>query len=258
MSDIIIAGNWKMNNDTQEAAKLVQAITKNVKSINNVEIILCPPFTALNKVSELTNETNIKVGAQNVFYEDKGAFTGEISPRMIKELCDYVIIGHSERRLLLGETNQVISKKINAALKEGLHIILCVGETLEQRELGETQLVINTQLTESLSKVQEFKNITIAYEPVWAIGTGVSASIADCKKGMDTIRSIIEEMYGTLPMQSLKVLYGGSVNPQNIESLLSDGGIDGGLIGGASLDPESFITIINKSELFSSKTATND
>jgi triosephosphate isomerase len=258
MRDIIIAGNWKMNNNTQEAEILVEEIRQNVRSINHVEMILCPPFTSLSKVAELTKETNIKVGAQNIFYEDNGAFTGEISARMIKELCDYVIIGHSERRLLLGETNQVIGKKVVAAIKEGLHIILCVGETLEQRERGETQLVINTQLAESLSKVQEFENITIAYEPVWAIGTGVSASVEDCKKGIRTIRSIIEKMYGTLSMQSSKILYGGSVNPKNIESLLSEAEIDGGLIGGASLDPENFVSIINKSELFYSKTSIND
>ena len=149
MSKLLIAGNWKMNNTVEAAEHLVRAIEENLESTVNVEVILCPPFTSLSKVAELTNKTSIKVGAQNVHHEKKGAFTGEISPEMIKELCEYVIIGHSERRLILGETNKIVNMKITAAINEGLNIILCVGETLEQRERGETQEIIREQLTKS-------------------------------------------------------------------------------------------------------------
>ena len=258
MSKLVIAGNWKMNNTVEAAEQLVRAIEENLESTIDVEVILCPPFTSLSKVAELTNKNSIKVGAQNVYHEKKGAFTGEISPEMIKELCEYVIIGHSERRLILGETNKIINMKITAAINEGLNIILCVGETLEQRERGKTQEIIREQLTESLSDIQRIENITIAYEPVWAIGTGISASTMDCKNGIETIRSILQEMYGELTAQSTKILYGGSVNPQNIEALLREAGIDGGLIGGASLNAESFVSIINKSNIFSQKTGSND
>ncbi|MBI2136545.1 triose-phosphate isomerase [Candidatus Woesearchaeota archaeon] len=238
----LIAGNWKMNKTNSEAVGLVKklkVIVKNIKA-NQREIVVCPAFTALSDVAkELGKEknTNISLGAQNLHFEDSGAFTGEVSAQMLKEIgCKYVIIGHSERRQLCGEINAGVNKKIFAALKHGLIPIVCVGETLAEREKNKTKDVIKKQISESISNVNVDK-IVIAYEPVWAIGTGKTATPEQAQEVHALIRSLIKS-------NSARILYGGSVKPDNIKELMVQKDIDGALVGGASLDAESFAKIV--------------
>ncbi len=244
----VIAGNWKMNMNISETVELISGI-KNGMDFNglNTDVIVCPPFTSLETAVELAKETPIKVGAQNMFYEDSGAFTGEISAKMLKSVgCEYVILGHSERRSIFGETDEWINKKISKALSEELNVIFCVGETLEERERGVMEQVLKTQITEGLKGIapEQIKDVIIAYEPVWAIGTGKTATPEQANDAHKFIRDLIAELYDTNIAENMIIQYGGSVKPDNAADLLSQPNIDGALVGGASLKAESFVEII--------------
>ncbi len=243
-----IAGNWKMNKTSEDAKKYLEDFNIYVKDINDVDIVLCGPFTALCRMRKEIGQ-NIKIGAQNMYFEDKGAYTGEISPIMIKEFCDYVIIGHSERRTYFAEDNATINKKIKKALEHGLKVIFCLGEKLEQREKKQTKQVVETQLREGLADVtpEQVKNIVIAYEPVWAIGTGQTATPQQAEEIHAYLRELIGVIYSVNVAEEIRIIYGGSVKPNNAREIISMPNIDGALPGGASLDPESFSGIIKAS-----------
>lgn len=246
----IIAGNWKMNKTVEESIALANAIKRSVFDVENVEIVLCPPFTSLGDVRDVILETNISLGAQNMHWEVEGAFTGEISSKMLKQIgCKYVIIGHSERRAYFGETNQTVNKKVKAALREGLFPIMCVGEKLEERESGKAFPVISSHLEGGLVNVgpEEILKIVIAYEPVWAIGTGKNATPAEAEEVHKFIRELLAKKYGKDTSEKIRIQYGGSVKPANIESLIKEKDIDGALVGGASLKEESFVELVKKS-----------
>jgi triosephosphate isomerase len=247
MKRYLIAGNWKMNKTTGEAIELAQKLVESLKDVNDRDILICPPFTALYSVYQVIKGTNIKLGAQDVFYENSGAFTGEISPIMLKDVgCEYVIIGHSERRHIIGETDELINKKIKAAINNGLKTILCVGELLEEREAGKTLEVVKTQLEKGLNGVskEEMKNIVIAYEPVWAIGTGKTAKPEDAQEVHAYIRELLSKLYSKEIADETIIQYGGSVKASNIDSLMAMPDIDGALVGGASLVAEEFTRIV--------------
>jgi triosephosphate isomerase len=244
----IIAANWKMHMTVSEAESFLKDFRLELEDIHGVEIILAPPFTALPKLSELLDGSQrIRLGAQNMHFEVSGAFTGEISPAMLRELyVRYVILGHSERRQLFGETDAIINKKVKAALASELKPILCVGETLEEREAGNEKEVLHTQLTGSLAGVEaeSFTNIVVAYEPVWAIGTGKTASAAQAQDAHAHVRSVLAELATPEIAAKVQIQYGGSVKPANAAELLSQPDIDGALVGGASLEPRSFAEIV--------------
>ncbi|HEX67821.1 MAG TPA: triose-phosphate isomerase [bacterium] len=246
MRKIIIAGNWKMHKTNEEAEKLARGLLEVVKPRDNVKMVLCPPFTALERVSKVIEGSFIELGAQNLFYEKEGAYTGEISPLMLKSVgCRYVIIGHSERRKYFKETDELINRKIRSAIQEGLIPIFCVGETLEERERGKAQVVVERQVREGLKDIDREGEVVIAYEPVWAIGTGRTATPETASQMHKFIRAIIGEIWGEVKAQEITILYGGSVKPENIDSLMSQDEIDGVLVGGASLDVNSFARIYN-------------
>jgi len=243
----IIAANWKMNKTVSEAAGFAREITDLTRDIFNVEIVICPPFTALSAVGEILKDTNIKLGAQNMHWEKSGAFTGEISPLMLRDIgCRFVIIGHSERREYFKETDQDVNRKIKSALSFNLIPIMCVGEKLKERESGETLKVVERQVREGLREVpeEEAKNIVIAYEPVWAIGTGKTATPEDAAGVHRFIRSVLSQIYSEEIAQTIRIQYGGSVNAENIDELMKEEEIDGALVGGASLSINSFLRII--------------
>jgi triosephosphate isomerase len=243
----IIAGNWKMNTVVEDAKALVQDLTTRVKDVNNVEIVVCPPFTSLAVVAGVTKGSNIGLGAQNLYWEKSGAFTGEVSGPMLKVIgCSYVIIGHSERRTYFHETDETVNKKIFAALAEGLKPIVCVGETLEERENGKTFDVVKRQVTNGLAKLsaEQMKAVVIAYEPVWAIGTGKTATPEQAQEVHAFIRKLLTEMFGETTAEETRIQYGGSVNPGNATALMSQADIDGALVGGASLKADSFEKIV--------------
>ncbi len=242
-----IAGNWKMNKTNQEARELVEGLVKELSGIDSVDIVVCPPFTALSDVKGVIDGSNIALGAQNMYFEEKGAFTGEISPLMLKDVgCEYVILGHSERRGIFGEKSDLIEKKVISAFDHGLTPILCVGETLSEREAGDTFKVVESELRNelrSLSK-EQMKKVVIAYEPIWAIGTGKSATSSDAKEVIDFIRKILADMFDDEVKDTVRILYGGSVKPDNISSFMKEETIDGALVGGASLKVDSFSAIV--------------
>ncbi|MCX7781726.1 MAG: triose-phosphate isomerase [Negativicutes bacterium] len=243
----IIAGNWKMHKTIPEALALVEQLKALTAAAREVEIVVCPPFTALYPVSDALKDSPISLGAQDVYWEPQGAFTGEVSPAMLTDAgCRYVIIGHSERRQLFGETDETVNKKIKAALQAGLVPIMCVGETLDEREVGETELVIARQIDGGLAGLTaaQVAGMVIAYEPVWAIGTGRTASADDANSVCDYIRRRIANMFGMENAQKLRIQYGGSVKPDNIAELMAQSEIDGALVGGASLDAVSFSKIV--------------
>ena len=243
----LIAGNWKMYKTIEEARELVSHLKRELSDLSEVDIVVCPSFTALESVGKLILGTNIKLGAQDVFYIKEGAFTGEVSPPQLKDCgCDYVIVGHSERRKYFQESNEMINKKIKASLEEGLNPILCVGETLEERETNQTIEVVTNQLEGGLSGIEENQllKLAIAYEPVWAIGTGKTATPQQAEEVQKFIREWIEKKYSTRSASSLRILYGGSIKPNNIKELIKEEDIDGALVGGASLDASSFIAIV--------------
>jgi triosephosphate isomerase len=245
----IIAGNWKMNKTIAEAAALVQTLREALAAaaVEQVEIVVCPPFVTLAAVKEALAGTKIGVGAQNVFWEEKGAYTGEISPLMLQGLAQYVIIGHSERRQYFGETDATVNKRVLAALAHDLTPIVCVGETLAQREAGETAMVVSTQVTNGLNGLtpEQAGSIVIAYEPVWAIGTGRASTGEDANAVVaQNIRAPLSKLFGENVAQGVRVQYGGSVTPANIEEFMGAPEIDGALVGGASLKAADFTAII--------------
>ncbi|MDR3665850.1 MAG: triose-phosphate isomerase [Ignavibacteriaceae bacterium] len=244
----VIAGNWKMNNDLKETQNLISKLTSGLSMDNlNCDVIVCPAFTSLSEAHTLLKDTKIKLGAQNMYFETSGAFTGEISDSMLKSVgCEYVIIGHSERRTIFGETDELINNKIKKANLSALKPIFCVGELLEEREAGITEKVIEKQIRSGLMDIssEEMSNIIIAYEPVWAIGTGKTASPEQADEVHKFIRSLIYDKYGASISENVIIQYGGSVNNKNAKELLSKKDIDGALVGGASLKSDAFIEII--------------
>jgi triosephosphate isomerase len=243
-----VAGNWKMNNTAAEAAALAKNLTRLLVNIKGVDVVLCPPFTSLAAVGGIISGTNIGLGAQNMHWEKSGAFTGEVSAAMLRDLyCHYVIIGHSERRALFGETDEIVNHKVKAALEGNLHPIVCIGETIEQRKSGKTEDIIKKQLQTGLKELDaaNFNNLIIAYEPVWAIGTGMTATPQQAQNVHLFIRRLIQDQTDEKTALSIRILYGGSVKPNNATELFSRPDIDGGLIGGASLEADSFVAIVN-------------
>ena len=242
----MIAGNWKMNGTVGEAEILVKAMLPALDRITGVEKVVCPPFVALERVSSLLRGSTISVGAQNMHHHDRGAFTGEISPLMLADLCQYVILGHSERRQFFGDTDEIVNLKVTAALNHGLWTIVCIGENLEQRDAGETARVVIGQIRGALDGVPWSEAITIAYEPIWAIGTGRAATAEQAEETIALIRDELASLYSPQEADQVRILYGGSVTPDNILELISQKEIDGALVGGASLRAESFVAIVEK------------
>lgn len=246
----VVAGNWKMNKTLAFSKELIIELKEKLSQdiTEKVDVIICPPFTSIFLAKELLEKSGIKIGAQNVFYEDEGAYTGEISAPMLKSFdCEYVIIGHSERRQYFNETNEIINLKTKNAIANNLHVILCVGETLEEREKNIHKEIVNNQISlclKDISETQILEKVIIAYEPVWAIGTGKTATPQQANEIHIEIRNSLEKMYGKNTSDSIRILYGGSVNEKNSKELFSQSDIDGGLIGGASLKSDNFTAIV--------------
>ncbi|MCL6643166.1 MAG: triose-phosphate isomerase [Candidatus Bipolaricaulota bacterium] len=265
----LLVANWKMHFVRAQALEYLKIFTERVRNINKTELVLAPPFTLLETVGRELQKTQIKLAAQNLFYERQGAFTGEISPLMLKDLgCHYVIVGHSERRRLFGETDEIINKKLRAALDAEIAPILCVGETLEERRAGRTQQVLEVQIRGALHTPsppsgrgsppplreglgERSEDLVIAYEPVWAIGTGVNAEPHEAEANALFIRELLAQLFSAEIAQKIRILYGGSVNPANFEGFLRQPNIDGALVGGASLDPEAFAQLAQMAERLS-------
>jgi len=247
-----MAGNWKMNKTVGEAIDLVRELKAAISGVKAVEVAVAPPFTALYAVRKELDGSSIGLAAQNLYWEEKGAFTGEVSPLMLKEVgCHYVIIGHSERRQFFGETDETVNRRIKAALAQGLKVIFCIGETLKEREEGKTFPVIEKQVEGGLKGLsdKEMKNMVIAYEPVWAIGTGKTATPEQAEEVHRSIRGKIEKLYSREVSEEIRIQYGGSVTPENVKGLMNQPDIDGALVGGASLKAESFSKIVRFKEL---------
>lgn len=244
---LFVAGNWKMNTSNADAVALAEAVAAKFVAVDAVDVAVCPPLVYLSAVGKTISGSNVALGAQNMFYEDNGAFTGETSSQMLKDVgCTYVILGHSERRHVIGESDELINRKVVKALADGLSPILCVGELLEERQADQTTDVVTRQIKvgmEGISKEAAAK-VTIAYEPVWAIGTGVTASPAQAQEVHAMIRSLLSEMYDEELAQSIRIQYGGSVKASNAAELLGQEDIDGALVGGASLKAEDFAGIV--------------
>ena len=246
----LIAGNWKMYKTVHEAVYFLKELKLVVKDVGGVEVVVAPPFTAVHAVAEAARNTNIGVAAQDLYWEAWGAFTGEVSGPMIKEAgAEYVIIGHSERRRLFTETDAIVNKKLLAAIASGLTPIVCVGETLEERERDETFSVLDRQIKDGFDRItgNELADLVVAYEPVWAIGTGRNATAAQAGEAHAHIRSRLRQWFGGLAAEHCHVIYGGSVKPDNIRELSSLDDVDGALVGGASLDIRSFLEIVSRS-----------
>ncbi len=239
----VIAANWKMNKKIEEAQAFLDEFIPLVWNERDVDIVIAPPFTALYTMANLLKITNIGLAAQDLFYEDKGAYTGEISPIMLTDIgCSHVIIGHSERRIYFGETNEIVNKKIRAARRHGLEVIFCIGESLSEREARMTFDVLKRQITEGLRDISS-DGLIIAYEPVWAIGTGKTATPDQAQEAHEAIRKTLSHLYGE-PAKGLRILYGGSVTPENANILMAGPDVDGALVGGASLKADSFAGIV--------------
>ncbi|MBU1355676.1 MAG: triose-phosphate isomerase [Candidatus Edwardsbacteria bacterium] len=248
MRQPIIAGNWKMHKNMPEAKALAAGIVEKVKEAKEVQIILCPPFTALGSVAEAIKGSNVKLGAQNCHYEDKGAFTGEIAISFLSDAgCKYVIIGHSERRQYFNEDDSLINKKIKKVLSSGLIPIFCIGETLQERQKEQTFDVLKRQVLHGLQEINlsDPLKLVVAYEPVWAIGTGMTASKEQAQEAHRYIRDLLAGLWGSEIAEQIRIQYGGSVKPDNIAELMAQDDIDGALVGGASLEIDSFARIIN-------------
>jgi len=245
----MIAGNWKMNTTVNEAIELVKAMRDELDKISNVDKLICPPFVSLALVRELIKDSSIKLGAQNLYFEEKGAYTGEVSPLMLAELCEFVIIGHSERRQYFGETGEVVNKKIVAALKVGLKPILCIGERLEENEAGKTEEVVTEQLGSSLAGIGHLGSLIIAYEPIWAIGTGRAATGEQADETISLIRHNVSRLYDARTAQEIRILYGGSVTAANAVEFMQQPDIDGALVGGASLKAAEFLSIVTQTSV---------
>ena len=241
-----VAGNWKMNKTVAEARELVSAMGPELKAIPGVEIVICPPFVSLVAVANLLGGTDIGLGAQNMHWEEKGAFTGEVAPGMVKEFCKYVILGHSERRTYFGETDATVNKRVLAAQKFGLVPIVCVGETLAENEAGRTSEVVRRQVLQGLQGLDPAfaPRIVVAYEPVWAIGTGRASSGENAQLvHRDVVRAALKELFGPESAQAIRILYGGSVTAANAAEFFAQADIDGALVGGASLKLDEFVAI---------------
>ena len=242
-----IAGNWKMNTNGQSAKALVTGLVNGLGDTETVDVAVCPPFVYLQSVAEALSSSNIALGAQNAYFESDGAFTGEISCAMLKDTCcTYVIIGHSERRHVIGETDELINRKVNSAVNGGLLPILCVGELLEEREAEKTEAVVARQVTLGLAGLSEEKvlAVTIAYEPVWAIGTGKTATAAQAQHVHAMIRGLVSQMYSESVSEQVRIQYGGSAKPGNTKELMDNPDVDGLLVGGASLKVEDFVAMV--------------
>ena len=246
----IIAGNWKMNTTVDEAVALVKEMRPELDRIDNVDKVICPPFVSLAAVKELLTGSSIKLGAQNLYFEEKGAYTGEISPLMLADLCQLVIIGHSERRQYFNETVKTVDKKVQAALQVGLKPILCVGETPKENEAGKTEEVLSKQLSLTSSQAYNPGGLTLAYEPIWAIGTGRAASGEQANQTIAFIRQHLARQYGQEIAQAVRILYGGSVTAANIAEFINQPEIDGALVGGASLKASEFLSIVKQTSSF--------
>lgn len=247
MRRIIIAGNWKLYKNISEAIELSNGLNRQLCGIDNLDIVICPVFTGLYSVSEVITGSNIHLGAQDVYWQLQGAFTGEVSALMLKDAgCEYVIIGHSERRQYFSETNETVNKKLKAAVKEGLIPIVCVGETLSQREENKTLDVIKEQIQQCFEGVilEQADRLVVAYEPIWAIGTGRNATAAQAQQVHGYIRSLLAGIYNEALAAGIRIQYGGSVKPENIKELIQQPDIDGALVGGASLSIDSFSRIV--------------
>jgi len=241
-----VAGNWKMHKTVEEARLLVADMLDGLQAVQGVEKVLCPPFTALLPVAAMLAGTDIGLGAQNMHWEEEGAFTGEISPRMVAEFAQFVILGHSERRAYFGETDETVNLKVHAALKHGLTPIVCVGETLAEREAGQTETVIRRQVEGGLAGLtaEQVASLVLAYEPVWAIGTGKAATPEEANRVVrEVIRDALASLFGERAAQAVRVLYGGSVKPHNAADFFAQPDIDGALVGGASLKADQFVAI---------------
>ena len=240
-----VTGNWKMNTSIQEAGKLARDLVQTLDSTNPVETVLCPPFVSLEAVSAAIKGSSVKLGAQNMYHQEKGAFTGEVSPTMLADLCQFVILGHSERRHHFGETDQLINLKVKAAFAAGLRPILCVGETLEQRQGGKAAEVVADQMKAGLDSLHNTTGLVMAYEPVWAIGTGVAATPETAAEIMGgVILATLTGLYGVDAANQVPLLYGGSVTPENVEGFLVEESVHGALVGGASLRADQFAKIV--------------
>jgi len=256
MRRLIVAGNWKMNKTVSEGRELTESLKLELKDVTGLDIVICPPFTDLDSISQIISDTNMLLGAQNMYWKPDGAFTGEISPTMLRDLSvRFIIIGHSERRKYFGETNEIVNKKLKAALKYGFSPIVCVGETLREREENRTFEVLADHIENGLRDLSEadLTRLIIAYEPVWAIGTGRTATPDMAQEAHHFIRRKLGEIFSKDLANNARIQYGGSVKPQNAKELLMQADIDGALIGGASLDARDFIEIINIGREVSSK-----
>jgi triosephosphate isomerase len=242
----MIAGNWKMNTTVAEAVALVKEMLAQLDKIDNVERVLCPPFVSLAAVKELLEGSTVRLGAQNLYFEEKGAYTGEISPLMLAGLCDYVIIGHSERRQYFNETVELVDKKVKAAIKAGIKPIMCIGETDEENGAGRTEEVLSRHLSLTSNTAFQAGGLTLAYEPIWAIGTGRAASGEQANKTIGFIRQYVSKQCGQPTAQAVRILYGGSVTAANIAEFISQPEIDGALVGGASLKAKEFLGIVEQ------------
>ncbi len=243
----IMAGNWKMYKTAAEAAGFLQAFVPLVRELPDRGIVICPPFNALETAIRETDGTNIAIGAQNMHWAEEGAYTGEVAPGMLQTAgCRYVIIGHSERRQLFGEKDETVNYKVKAALKHNLTPIMCVGETLAEREQGQVEEICGGQTRQGLDGLapEDIPRVVIAYEPVWAIGTGRTASAADAQTAIAFIRQVVAGEFGAAPAAQIRILYGGSVKPENAAELMAQPDLDGALVGGASLDPVAFAAIV--------------
>ena len=249
MRRFLVAGNWKMNTNRASGTELAGALAANVPtSEDSVEVLVCPPYAYLTSIGDVVSGSGVQLGAQDVYFEASGAFTGEISVDMLKDVgCSHVIIGHSERRHVMGENDDVVNKKVKAAIAGGLTVVLCVGELLSERESGQTEAVLDAQMAGGMAGVSEedAKDVVIAYEPVWAIGTGVTASPEQAESAHEHLRKWIANRYNSEFSEKVRILYGGSVKADNAEILMGQPNVDGALVGGASLKPELFVPIID-------------
>lgn len=242
----MIAGNWKMNTTVEEAVELVTKLRYELDRIADVDKVICPPFVSLDPLKKRLEGSTVMLGAQDLYYEEKGAFTGEISPQMLVGLCDYVIVGHSERRQYFNETIEIVDKKVTAALKVELRPILCIGETPEENKAGKTEEILTRQLSSPSARLYYLGGIVIAYEPIWAIGTGVAASGEQANKTIGFIRRHIAETQGNPIAKEVRILYGGSVTADNVVEFIKQPEIDGALVGGASLKANDFLSIVKQ------------
>ena len=244
MTRTIIAGNWKMNMTAAEARGLVAAMLPGLKEVEGVETVVCPPFVALEAVGGLLRSTGVALAAQNLHHEDAGAFTGEVSGPMLRELCQFVIVGHSERRLIFGETDDVVGLKVGAARRAGLRPIVCVGERLEEREDATAEAVVERQLRRALALAESSGGLVVAYEPVWAIGTGGAATPDDAQSMMAHVRCVLTSVFGAVAAEGVPLLYGGSVTADNVAGFVRENDVNGALVGGASLSADGFVQLV--------------